>query len=240
MQAFRSGPSKDTVKRRTTMKKKVIQLPRGYISYSQKQLWKNDKQRYKEIYFDNRDELRTSNAGMEYGKVVADALEKGVQTDDLLTDSAMLLLPKYDVADQEIRVEFKTKEGTVMVLAKPDTRDSKSWAFREYKTGKTRWTQKKAQEHPQMRFYAMAIYLASGKVIREAHLDWIETFDMVTATDDSGLPTERKITPTGHVETFTVKFTLNDILNEMADTARVAKEIEIAYASHIPRKELAF
>ena len=37
---------------------------------------------------------------MEYGKVVADALEKGVQTGDLLTDAGMLLLPKYDVADK--------------------------------------------------------------------------------------------------------------------------------------------
>lgn len=205
------------------MRKKVIQLPRGYISYSQIQLWQNDKKRYKEIYFDGRDELRVSNPGMEYGKIVATALEHGKDTDDLLTDTAMGLLPKYDVADQEIRAELKTKDGVIEVLGRPDTMDSHSYAFREYKTGKSPWTQKKAQNHLQMKFYAMLIYLKYKKPLREAHLDWIET-----VFEDG------QTKPTGRVESFRVVFSLQDILNTMALTSRVAKEIEIAYASHVP------
>lgn len=207
--------------------KKYIQLPQGYISYSQLTLWQNDKQRYGEIYFDRRDELRTSNAGMEYGKVVADALEKGIQTDDLLTDAAMLLLPKYDIADEEIRTDMRTKDGWIQLLGKPDSMDSKTFAFLEYKTGKTQWTQKKAQAHLQMHFYATVIYRCYGVIPPTAKLVWIET----EWTADG-------IKPTGHVEEFEVKITMKDILKTMALISKVAKEIEVAFASHIPNPAL--
>jgi hypothetical protein len=204
------------------MKKRIIQLPRGYLSYSQKELWKNDRERYMGIYFDGREELRHSNNAMEYGKVVADALEKGKDTGDVLTDAAMLLLPKYDLADEELRVELRTKDGWIPLLGRLDTRDSKSWDFREYKTGKQPWTQSKAEKHPQMRFYAMLVYLASQKQLKEAYLDWIETESVDGVTK-----------PTGRIQSFRVPFTLTDILKEMAETSRVAKEIEIAWASHV-------
>lgn len=207
-------------------KKKYIALPKPYISYSQLSQWQRDPRQYKDIYFDNRDELRTTNAGMAYGKVVADALEHGVETDDLLTDAAMLLLPKYDIADVEMRVDMKTKDGWITLLAKPDSLDSKTKAFMEYKTGKVAWTQAKAQGHLQMHFYATAIYLAH-KVIPDCKLVWIETEWI------DGI-----VKPTGHVEEFTVTLTMKDILACMALISRTAKAIEIAYAAHVPNKEL--
>jgi hypothetical protein len=209
------------------MNKKYIQLPRTYLSYSQMVLWQSDPRRYEEIYMDGRDELRTSNSGQEYGKVVATALEHGRDTGDLLTDSALLLLPKYDVADQEIRVDLKTTHGWLQLVGKPDTRNSLTHAFREYKTGKHPWTAKKAQDHGQMRFYAMLIYLKFGVLLKDAHLDWIET--------EQG---EDGIRPTGRVQSFRVTFTLNDILKTMAEATRVALEIESAYAAHATKPEI--
>ncbi len=206
-------------------KKKYIQLPKGYISYSQMVLWENDPKRYAEIYFDGRDELRVSNSGMEYGKVIATALEHGADTGEVVADTAMFLLPKYDLADEEIVADMKTKDGWIQLLGRPDTRDSKTCAFREYKTGKGAWTQAKAQKHIQMQFYAMLIYVKFGKILREAYLDWIET------VEEEGV-----IKPTGRVESFKVVFTLSDILNMMARVSRVAKEIEVAYAMHVPNK----
>lgn len=210
------------------MKKKYIQLPKGYISYSQIALWLRDPKQYKDIYFDGRDELRTSNAGMEYGKVVADALEKGIQTDDLLTDAAMLMLPKYDIADVEFRAELKVKGGWIQILAKPDSLNSKTKAFYEYKTGKTAWTAEKAQSHLQMHLYATAVYL-TWKIIPQAKLIWIETYW------EDGV-----VKPTGHVEEFPVIITMRDILDTMALTSRVAKEIEVAFAAHVPNPALEF
>ena len=213
------------------MKKQYIQLPRGYLSFSQIQLWQNDKKRYAEIYFDGRDELRTSNAGMQYGKVVAEALEKGIETGDLLTDSAMLLLPKYDTADVEIRADMRTSTSGpyVTVMGRPDSLDSATKAFLEYKTGKTSWTQEKAQKHLQLAFYAMIIYLKHKVISPSIALVWIETE-----------PTESGIQPTGRMETFPVTLGLKDILATMALTAKIAKEIEVAYAAHVPNPALAW
>jgi len=208
-------------------RKKYLSLPKEYISYSQLALWQNDPQRYKEIYFDNRDELRTSNRGMEYGKVVADALEKGIQTDDLLTDSAMLLLPKYDTPDVEFRVDMKTDRGWVTVLAKPDSLDSKTKSFYEYKTGKTAWTSKKAQDHLQMWLYATAVYLRDKVIPSGVKLIWIETEQV-----------DGVVKPTGRVEEFPVVFTLKGILDTMALVSKCAKEIEIAFASHVRNPHL--
>ncbi len=217
------------------MKKKIINLPRGYLSYSQKELWKKDRVKYASIYFDGVPNTH-SNVAMDYGRLVADALEHEKETGDLLTDAAMLLLPKYDVRDKEFRTELKTKDGVITILAKPDMRDSASHAFREIKTGMTAWTQKKAQNHPQMIFYATAIYLEFNKLLREAWLDHIETYTENTV-DADGIPSST-VVPTGNVQSFRVTFTLSDILNEMAEMTRVAREIEIAWSVHVPAPKL--
>ncbi len=210
----------------TMSKKKYIQLPKHHLSYSQVSLWKSDPIRYKQIYFDHRDEMKLSNHGQEYGKVVADALEKGVETGDLLTDSAMLLLPKYDVADQPIEVDVKTKDGWLCLIAKPDSFNSETHEFLEFKTGKHAWSQKKAQNHLQMIFYAIVIWQKYGVQLPGAKLAWIET----EAVGD-------RISPTGRVETFDVTFTSTQYLETLAEIVKVAKEIEIAWASHITNPE---
>ncbi len=191
-------------------------------------LWEKNPQRYKDLYFDNRNELRVTNAGMQYGKVVADALEHGVQTGDLLTDAGMLLLPKYDIADKEIEAEFSAKGGWIKVLGKPDSLDSKTKNFYEFKTGKTQWTQEKAQEHLQMHYYGMCIFLKFKIVPKKAALVWIET-EM----------TPEGIKPTGRVEEFPVKITMVSIVETMARVAKAAREIEIAFAAHVPDPRIA-
>ncbi len=217
------------------MKKKIIQLPKTYLSYSQISLWKSSPQRYIELYMNNNQAMRLNNSGLAYGKVVADALEKGVETGDILTDAAMLLLPKYDVADKEIRATVKTKDGCFDIIGRPDSLDSKTKEFYEFKSGKGRWTLNKAQKHPQLIFYALLIYLAYGVVLKGAKLIWIQTEDVIEPYKEGDwLPGDKKsIKPTGRIEVFVVNFTLSDILNTLASTIKIAKEIEIAYISHI-------
>ncbi len=203
--------------------KKYIQLPRGYLSYSQMVLWQSHPERYAKIYFDGRDELRHDNKGMAYGKVVADALEAGAQTDDLLTDAAMLILPKYDIMDKEIRTELPTSRGYIPLLGKPDSMDSSTFSFLEYKTGKNAWTQASAQKHSQLLFYATCIYLAHKVVPPSVKLVWIET----EWVDDV-------VKPTGRVEEFSVNIGMEDILNMMVHITHVAWDIEVMYAAHVP------
>jgi hypothetical protein len=146
----------------------------------------------------------------------------------------MLLLPKYDVRDKEIQVETKTKDGWLKIIGKPDYLNSKTKEFYETKTGKGRWIQAKAQKHPQMIFYAMLIYLTYGVVLKDAYLNWIETEDVIEpyGPEDWLQEDKKVIKPTGHIETFKIMFTLCDILKCLADTIRIAKEIELAFIAH--------
>jgi len=202
-------------------RKRTIQLPRGYLSYSQMTLWLSNQDKYAKLYFDNRDELRTTNAGQEYGKVVATLLERGEESGDLLTDTAMFLLPKYDLADKEITTCIDTKQGKFDLLIRPDSMDSVTKNFLEYKTGKLPWTQGKAQNHLQLKVYAAGIYNEYKVVPQDIKLIWIETHQ------ENG-----EIKPTGKIETFQVSYTLKDILETLALISRVAKEIEVSYAMH--------
>jgi hypothetical protein len=211
-------------------KKKVIQLPTGALSYSQVSLWLADKNRYKEIFFNKNDGARFMNDGMRYGKIVADALESGEETGDLLTDMAISLLPKYDTRDVEMTGVLKTKDGDIPIISHPDMFDSKTYALREIKTGKTKWTQKRADNWFQLKFYSMLIFIKFNKVPPEVFLDWVETY-----ADADG-----KIKPTGRVETFQVHITMSDIINTMALVSRVAKEIEAEWVVYQPPAEVPF
>lgn len=212
------------------MKKKVIQLPKGYISFSQMTLWESSPERYKKLYFDGDASYNLSNSGLTYGSIVADALEHNKETGNLLTDTAMELLTKYDTRDKEIVVDLPTKNGVVTLLGRPDMLDSETLAFREVKTGRIKWTQKKADKWPQLKFYAVMIYLKYGKIPPSVHLDWIETHK-----NEDG-----KVEPTGHIETFEVDIKLKDILDTMALISRVAKEIELEWVTYTPPPEEEF
>jgi hypothetical protein len=210
------------------MKRKYIQLPKPHLSYSQIQLWKQNKKRYIEIYFKNRKELSLNNQFLEFGKVVADALEKAEDTGDVMTDATSALLPKYEIRDKEIFVDMKTPTGYVRLIAKPDTLDPNTGAFREYKTGKADWTQYKADKHFQIPFYATVIYLKYGKIIPNAYLDWMETYEDPI----------RGIQPTGKVLHFKVDVSMKRILETMKEVTKVALEIEREYAMFQPSKAL--
>ena len=211
-------------------KRKTIQLPADCLSYSQVSLWLSSPERYKQIFFEHNDSARFMNEGMAYGKIVADALENEEETGDLLTDMAMSLLVKYDIRDKEMEGILHTKDGDIKIISHPDSMDSKSFCLREYKTGKVKWTQKKADKWFQLKFYATLIQIIYGKIPPEVHLDWIETFK-----DTDGI-----IKPTGHVETFKVEITMTDILNTKALITRVAKEIESEWLNYTPSPEIPF
>lgn len=229
------NPSSLSYERKNNMAKKksnFIKLPSDCLSYSQVSLWLTSPGRYKEIYFNLNDSARFMNSAMAYGSVVADALENDQETGDLLTDMAMSLLVKYDIRDKEMEGVLKTKDGDIRIVSHPDTMDSKTLAIREYKTGKAKWTQKRADNWFQLKFYAMLVYIVYGKMPASIHLDWIETFSDLS---DNGV-----IKPTGRVETFEVKLTLKDVLETMATVSRVAKEIEVAWAMHEKPVEIPF
>ncbi len=198
------------------MKNKKLLNPRGYISWTQVDMWLRSPERYKRRYFENEDDFE--NAAMRYGKATSEALESGERTDDELMNTVVALLPRYKEREYEIRVPLETQSGMVDLLGKLDTFEAVPLRFREYKTGVVPWNQSKASKHRQVHHYATLIYLKYGKLPTEAWLDWAET-------QRSG----EDVSFTGRIESYPVKIGLREVVEYMALAGRVAREIDVEY-----------
>lgn len=200
------------------MKKKLLN-PRGYLSWSQVDLWLRDPEKYVRQYMYGAD--GDQNERMAFGSKTALAIENGGKSGDELIDMLAALITKYEKHEHEIKVWFETEAGMVQLLGKLDTFSPKRFAFREYKTGTTKWTQARAEAHKQMLHYGSLIYLKYKK-IAEAHLDWAQT-----------VVVDGVVSLTGKIQSFQVKITLSDILQYLALVARVAREIDERYRKEI-------
>jgi hypothetical protein len=158
--------------------------PRNYLSFTQMQLFERSPERYRQVYLDGEEQFE--NGAMRLGKRIHDATETDESTDDPFIDMVVSSLPKLDSMNFEI-------EGTlngVPLYGKLDSFNSKTKkAFKEYKTGRTAWTQKKVDSCDQITFYCSLIYAKYG--IRPEGLD-IELVYLPTDYNDEGI-----IEPTG-------------------------------------------
>jgi len=205
------------------MKKKLLN-PRGYLSWTQVDMWERSPERYVARYMHGGADL--SNAAMEFGKKTSDALESGAETGDLLLDTVVAMLPHYEKREHEIRVTFKTEAGEVDLLGKLDTYGIKKGPrFREYKTGRVPWTEAKARKHGQIKHYSGLIYLDEGVLPTEAWLDWAET-----AWGEDG-----ELGFTGKIASFHVTPTMQETLQYLARVSRVAREIDARYRAELAK-----
>lgn len=201
---------------------KKLLSPRGYLSWTQINLWQRSPDLYVERYIYGDKEEK--NVRMDFGSKTALALENGEETDDEILNALVNLLPKYPKPEHEIRTPFKTNDGTVDLLGKIDSFDPATLRFREYKTGTTIWTPGKAQKHRQLDHYAALIWLEHKKLPPTIHLDWAQT----EIWND-------RVVLTGQVRTFEVKKTLADVLKYLAETAKVAREIDAVYRAEMKK-----
>lgn len=194
-----------------------ILLPRGYLSYSQWKLRKKNPGKYNDIYFFGGKSF--TNAGMRFGKIVAEALETG-ETQDPTIKALMSILPRYPRPEHEIKTRVNTNEGVLTLLGKLDTFFMRGKTFREYKTGKTKWTQAKVDKDEQITWYYALVYLEYGHLPeKKAWLDWIET------EYEKG----EKPKLTGRIESFETDRTMGDVLELLADIHKVALDISGEY-----------
>lgn len=201
------------------MKKLLNQ--RGYLSWTQIDMWHRSPQRYIEKYIKGGGREIT-NSGMEYGKVTSTALETGDYGDDELLKAVGSILPRYDSPEHELKVEMDTNHGKVTLLGKLDSFDTKTKSFREYKTGRVKWTQEKANKHKQLHHYASLIWMLYGKMPPEIHLDWIETEEV-----------DGEVRFTGKILSFPVKLRLGDVIEYMAIATKAAHQIDAEYRKYL-------
>ena len=155
------------------MKNKKLNLPRGYLSYTQLIMWEKQPKKYKERYFFGGQTF--TNKEMRFGKRFSDALDgKQVNSDESL-EMVKLATPKYDVAEKKLTATLKIDGYEIKLLGFIDSWQKRTYNFREYKTGKTPWTQNKVDKFEQITFYALLSYLNINKIPKKMFLDWIET-----------------------------------------------------------------
>lgn len=202
------------------MEKKLLN-PRGYLSWTQVDMWMRSPDRYIRQYVHGASGFE--NSGMTFGKQASEALE-GAETDDTAMEALVALLPHYAKREHEIRATMTTEAGAVVLLGKLDTFGMDPIRFREYKTGRVAWTQAKADRHKQLLHYAALIYLFFGKLPTEVWLDWAET------VEEDGV-----VRLTGRIVSFKVEITLLAVLGYLAVVTRVAKEIDAAYREEMKK-----
>lgn len=196
-----------------------ILLPRNYLSSSALDLWIKDPKKFKEKYFEGRDD--EGSVYMDFGKAIHKMIEENKHKD---------LLPGLVV--YPVREERRTcmVEG-VPVLIIIDTYKPSINVFRDYKTGLAAWTALKVQKHDQLVFYATALTALTGKMPKYAHIDWIETARHPVVK--MGLHNESKLYATGKIVSFKRIFEQAEIDRMRALIVKCANEISDAYRDWI-------
>jgi hypothetical protein len=206
------------------MKSKKLLNPRGYLSYSAIEMFRTSPDKYKNKYIFG-DQYEVENDFITIGKKLASSLESESTTGDEIQDMVISSIIKYKYPEHEIREEFKSKHGEFTLLGVMDTFDeTPRLKIREYKTGRIKWTQKRANEHRQLKHYASLVWLKYKKLPEEIWLDWI--------------PTEREgdgeVRFTGEpIKSFQVKIGLSDVLGYLAEATKVAVQIDKMYRTEL-------
>lgn len=170
---------------------KKIKTPRPYLSYSQLTLWERNPELYREVYIFGRSLLPNEAMllGREFDELIeTDEKSKGVW--ELLR----VLVPR----EPKMQYELRANADGIPLLGKLDSFNpfTAQKIVREYKTGKTAWTQKLADRSTQLTFYAFLAFLKYGH-IPKLYLHWCPV-------SDGGL--------TGEVKTFETHRGMRDFL----------------------------
>lgn len=128
--------------------------PRPYISWTQYSLFNRSESEYIRLYLDDEDGY--SSKEIDFGKKFADALENDDLIGDPNTDMVLSALPRHP----EMEYEINTEIAGVPVHCRLDSFNPESGTkpLIEYKTSKNEWTQRKADTHEQIDFYAAAVF----------------------------------------------------------------------------------
>lgn len=142
--------------------------PRPYLSFSQMTLFEMSPKRYADQYIHKKPQFVSIN--MRYGSLMAEGLETGDATGDPVLDLMMARIPKFELMDVAFEVDLPDGKNKIPILAKPDTAAADYSAFKEYKTSVRTWTQRMADKSNQVTFYAMAMWLKTGKIPADIEL----------------------------------------------------------------------
>lgn len=231
-------------------------LPKGYISWSQKDCWDKQPARYAREYFEDGDRLDTryTRFGSRFSKMVE------------RLDEIMLGVHDRYVAIQDLKLEYPMDENMEAVLMELDTEGVSEYqignsgkkgdttpvckirgivpilAFLdkynrpnigEYKTGLAPWTLAKVIKHDQLAYYAVALKWSGRPLPEYADLHWIETREIEEERRDFWRDGEKTIVATGKIKSFHREFDEREFERMEETIIKAAWEISDAYQDHL-------
>ncbi len=200
-------------------------LPKGYLSWSQLDLWEKDKAKYKRQYF--MGEKSYQNDAMRYGSHISDVFEGKAKPLDHVEQSVKLLAQKCGNPEREIRVGIKTNYGIVYLYGRvDDMEETPGGIFIENKTGTNKWTQKKANSHGQVHFYFVLIGEEKGQRPRHGVLQYLPTEEILGINQY-----HRRLT--GEILPFIVEWNMGDEMEIRRRIENAAREIDVEYRAFI-------
>jgi len=140
-----------------------MNLPKNHLSFSQIELWIKAPETYRKKYYAKDPPQYGQSIEMAFGNEVTEAMER----DEDWTS----FIPRHRTFEHEMLFDI---EG-VKILAYIDNMDLETMTFREQKTGRTPWTQKKVDKHKQLDIYSLGLQEKFGKVNDECELIWVKT-----------------------------------------------------------------
>jgi len=184
-----------------------MKRPRDYISWSQLTAWEKGKDYYYDLYVLGKS---FKNKEMAFGSKIAEGLESG--SDDPEVEFCRIYLPEPSKREVEMIVEISKGLKVKIVM---DGFTKKKMLVDEYKTGKMKWNQNRADKHGQITLYDLALYEKFGR-IPDNRLFWIPT-----AEDSQG-----RIVLTGEIPyRFSTQRSLSDLALMHERVAQADKEI---------------
>lgn len=147
-------------------------LPKGYLSWSALDLWEKNPKEYEEVYF--RDKKKFETPEMRFGKKVHKAIEEKT-CDDKEVNMVIQTVISYSEHEVECSTIWKSPYGEIPLYALIDNMEFEEKNFKDYKTGKTPWDKKRADNHGQLAFYALTLECLTGRRPKKASIVWLET-----------------------------------------------------------------
>ena len=143
---------------------------KNYLSWTQINTLETSEKQYVKLYLEGQ--KLPINRGMALGSEIADALETGRHTGDIIKDFVVATLPRLDVQEKELRAKINIDGQNIPLLSFIDMASHDLTKIKEIKTGATAWNQRKVDQHGQITFYCVVIKAITGYIPEDIELVW--------------------------------------------------------------------
>lgn len=181
--------------------------------------------------FNNPDYPEYSNPEKWYQRYIKDVkdtpsreLKFGKMIDEKLQNDPTFL-PELERLPK-MQFEMKAIYKNIHLIGYADGLDDEKYRLNDFKTGKTEWTQKRADKTGQLTMYLAMLYLMFGVKPEQftCHIDWIPTVQHADLSIELIEPVK--------VKTFYTKRTMADVLKFLSYIEKTAKAMQEYVDNH--------